>query len=300
MTVREAAGAVRERAGEHDVAVVLGSGWAAVADGLGEPVWEAPVRELPGFPVPTALGHGGIVRSVRRGRLRVLVLLGRAHLYEGHPVEVVTHGVRTAVVAGCRTVVLTNAAGGITADRYVGEPVLISDHLDLTRPAGTTGDHPHLTRPPGTTDDHPDPSGRPGPGRLRGGVAVGGSPYSAALRKLARRVEPGLRDGVYAGLTGPHFETPAEIRMLRTLGADLVGMSTVLEAVAARAAGADVLGIALVSNLAAGVSPTPLSADEVMAAGRAALPRLTALLAGVLDQLSSGMPGSGARNAHPA
>jgi purine-nucleoside phosphorylase len=263
VSVREAAGAIRERAGGHDVAVVLGSGWSAVADGLGEPAWEVPVAELPGFPVPTALGHGGTVRSVRRGRLRVLVLLGRAHLYEGHPVETVTHGVRTAVAAGCRTVVLTNAAGGITADRYVGEPVLIGDHLDLTRRAGT-------------------------PGPVRGGS--GGSPYPAALRELARRTDPGLRDGVYAGLTGPHFETPAEIRMLRTLGADLVGMSTVHEAATARAAGADVLGIALVSNLAAGVSPTPLSAEEVMDAARAALPRLTTLLAGVLDHLHPDTP----------
>jgi purine-nucleoside phosphorylase len=251
-----AAAAVREQGGGHDVAVVLGSGWAAAADAVGAAEWEAPVGELPGFPVPTALGHGGTVRSVRRGGLRVLVLLGRAHLYEGHPVETVTHGVRTAVAAGCRTVVLTNAAGGITAGRYVGEPVLIADHLDLTRRSA--------------------PAGR---------IGRGGSPYSAALRDRARVADPGLRDGVYAGLTGPHFETPAEIRMLRTLGADLVGMSTVHEAAAARAAGAEVLGIGLVSNLAAGVSPTPLSAQEVMDAGRAALPRLATLLTGLLDQL---------------
>lgn len=257
MSVKAAAAVVRERAGEHDVAVVLGSGWAAAAGALGRPEWETPVGELPGFPVPTALGHGGTVRSVWRRGLRVLVLLGRTHLYEGHPVGTVTHGVRTAVAAGCRTVVLTNAAGGITAGRYVGEPVLIADQLDLTRRGA--------------------PSTSP--------VAGGGSPYSTSLRDRARAVDPVLRDGVYAGLTGPHFETPAEIRMLRTLGADLVGMSTVHEAIAARDAGADVLGIALVSNLAAGVSPTPLSAQEVMDAGRAALPRLAALLAGLLDQL---------------
>ena len=269
MSAEAAAAAVRERAGGHDVAVVLGSGWAAAADALGRPDWEAPVGDLPGFPVPTALGHGGTVRSVRRGELRVLVLLGRAHLYEGHPVGTVTHGVRTAVSAGCRTVVLTNAAGGITAGRYVGEPVLIADQLDLTRRVAPLA----------------GPVAGPGAGPGAGPVAGGGSPYSTSLRERARAVDPGLRDGVYAGLTGPHFETPAEIRMLRTLGADLVGMSTVHEAVAARAAGADVLGIALVSNLAAGVSPAPLSAQEVMAAGRAALPRLAALLAGLLDQL---------------
>ena len=261
MSAEAAAAVVRERAGGHDVAVVLGSGWAAAADALGRPDWEAPVGELPGFPVPTALGHGGTVRSVRHGGLRVLVLLGRVHLYEGHPVRTVTHGVRTAVAAGCRTVVLTNAAGGITAERYVGESVLIADQLDLTRRVA------------------------PSAGPVAGPVAGGGSPYSALLRERARAVDPGLRDGVYAGLTGPHFETPAEIRMLRALGADLVGMSTVHEAVAARDAGAGVLGVALVSNLAAGVSPSPLSAQEVMAAGRAALPRLAALLAGLLDQL---------------
>ena len=243
----------RSGVARHDVAVVLGSGWAAAADALGRPGWEERVAALPGFPTPTALGHGGMVRSLRRGRLRVLVLLGRVHLYEGHPPGTVTHGVRTAVAAGCRTVLLTNAAGGIRPGLAVGERVLLADQLDLT---------------------------------ARPGAAAGpGSPYDPALRELARAVDPSLAEGVYAGLPGPHFETPAEIRALRLLGADLVGMSTVHEAVAARAAGAGVLGVSLVSNLAAGVSPTPLSAEEVLAAGRAALPRLTALLGGVLDRL---------------
>jgi purine-nucleoside phosphorylase len=241
----------------HDAAVVMGSGWAAAADALGTASWEEPVRRLPGFPAPTALGHGGTVRSLRRRELRVLVLLGRVHLYEGHPASVVTHGVRTAVAAGCRTVLLTNAAGGIRPGLTVGEAVLLADQLDLTARVGA-----------------PSPS-------------VPGSPYAAALRDLARQVDPTLSDGVYAGLTGPHFETPAEIRALRLLGADLVGMSTVHEAAAAHAAGADVLGISLVSNLAAGVSPTPLSAEEVLDAGRAALPRLTALLSGLLDRLGA-------------
>ena len=263
-----AAGAAAELArrsgvGRHDVALVLGSGWAAAADALGPPGWEEPVVRLPGFPAPTALGHGGTVRSVRRGRLRVLVLLGRVHLYEGHPPATVTHGVLTAVAAGCRTVLLTNAAGGIRPGLVVGDPVLLADQLDLTARTGPTA------APPA------GPVHRPGPG----------SPYDPVLRELARQVDPGLTDGTYAGLPGPHFETPAEIRALRLLGADLVGMSTVHEATAARAAGARVLGISLVSNLAAGVSPTPLSAQEVLAAGRAALPRLTALVGGVLDRL---------------
>jgi purine-nucleoside phosphorylase len=186
----------------------------------------------------------------------VLVYLGRPHLYEGHPPATVVHPVRVAVAAGCRTLVLTNAAGGIDPAVPVGTPVLIADQLNLT--------------------------GRgipPGSARCRGPV------YPADLRELARQVDASLTDGVYAGLGGPHFETPAEISMLRTLGAGLVGMSTVLEAAAAHAAGAAVLGVSLVSNLAAGVSPYPLSAEEVIAAGNAAQPRLTALLAGVLDRL---------------
>lgn len=279
-----AAAVLAERSGEarHDVAVVLGSGWAAAADMLGKTIWEAPVRELPGFPAPTAVGHGGTVRSIRRGELAALLLLGRVHLYEGHPVSTVTHGVRTAVAAGCRTVLLTNAAGGIRPGLTVGRPVLLADHLDLTARPGLALAH--------ATGDR----------RSGAGVGRPGSPYAAGLRELARRHDPALADGIYAGLTGPHFETPAEIRALRVLGADLVGMSTVHEAAAAHAAGADVLGVSLVSNLAAGVSPTPLDAREVLDAGRAALPRLAALLSAVLDRLraapgrAGGTPGSAA------
>ena len=274
----------------HDVAVVLGSGWAAVADALGPAQWEAPLTALPGFPAPTALGHGGTVRSLIRGRLRVLVLLGRVHLYEGHPPATVVHGVRTAVAAGCRVVVLTNAAGGIRPHVPIGAPVLISDHLDLT------GRAPDLGGAPVATGDQIHSPGLPagaeaGPARCgelpRSARPSGIEVYSARLRALAREVDPTLPDGVYAGLVGPHFETPAEIRMLRVLGADLVGMSTVLEAAAARAAGAEVLGVSLVSNLAAGVSQVPLSAEDVLAAGRAAQPRLAALLTALLDLLGA-------------
>jgi purine-nucleoside phosphorylase len=244
----------------HDVGVVLGSGWAAMADALGAPGWEAPLTALPGFPPPTAVGHGGTVRSVPRGPLRVLVFLGRVHLYEGHPAATVVHGVRTAVAAGCRVIVLTNAAGSIRPDVPIGTPVLIRDQVDLTARGAGLGDRDRV--PPGSAE-----------------------PYAARLRAVARAVDPTLPDGVYAGLVGPHFETPAEIRALALLGADLVGMSTVLEAATARAAGAEVLGISLVSNLAAGVSAAPVSAEDVLAAGRAAEPRLGALLAAILDRL---------------
>ncbi|ALE82022.1 purine-nucleoside phosphorylase [Pseudonocardia sp. HH130629-09] len=234
----------------HDVAVVLGSGWRPAADVLGTPDAEVPMAELPGFVAPSAVGHGGTARSLRIGDTRVLVLLGRTHLYEGHGMDPVVHGVRTAAAAGVRTVVLTNAAGGITEGLSVGQPVLIADHLNLLARSPLQGAHfVDLT-----------------------------DAYSPRLRAAARELDPSLVEGVYAGLPGPHFETPAEIRMLRTLGADLVGMSTVAETIAARAAGLEVSGISLVTNLAAGLSGQPLNHQEVLDAGAAAATRMGSLL----------------------
>jgi len=234
----------------HDVAVVLGSGWRPAADLIGESAHELAMADLPGFVAPTVAGHGGTVRSVPVGDRRALVLLGRTHLYEGHGVAAVVHGVRTAAAAGCRTVVLTNAAGGIREGMSVGEPVLVADHLNLTGTSPLLG--PRFTD---LTDL-----------------------YSPRLRARARAVDPSLTEGVYAGLPGPHFETPAEIRMLRGLGADLVGMSTVLEAIAARAEGVEVFALSLVTNLAAGMTGVPLDHHEVLAAGAAAAARMGALL----------------------
>jgi purine-nucleoside phosphorylase len=248
-----AAGAIAERTGiaGHHVAVVLGSGWRPAADALGTPDVEIPMPELPGFLAPTAMGHGGTIRSVDVEGRHALVFLGRTHGYEGHGVAKVAHGVRTAAAAGCGTVILTNAAGGIRAGLSVGQPVLISDQLNLTAKSPLVGaNFVDLTEL-----------------------------YSARLRALAQQIDPSLVEGVYAGLPGPHFETPAEIRMLRTLGADLVGMSTVLEAIAAKAAGAEVLGLSLVTNLAAGLSGAPLDGAEVIEAGRAAAARMGGLLA---------------------
>ena len=247
----------------HDAAVVLGSGWAQAADALG-PGPEVALADLGGFPPPTVPGHVPVVRSVRAGRLRVLVFLGRTHLYAGHPVATVVHGVRTAVAAGCRVIVLTNAAGGIRAGYRPGQPVLISDHLNLTGRSPLTGPPPPDGYPSRFTDL-----------------------YSRRLRALARGADPALAEGVYAALPGPHYETPAEIRMLRALGADLVGMSTALEAIAARHLGAEVLAISLVTNLAAGVAPpggVPQELDhaEVTATGQAAAARMGALLADIL------------------
>jgi purine-nucleoside phosphorylase len=256
---RRAADELRSRTLDgFDVALVMGSGWVPAADALGEPVAELPVTELPGFAPPAVEGHAGRIRAVRVGDRRALVFLGRTHLYEGRGVGPVVHGVRTALAAGAGIVVLTNAAGGLRPENQrVGDPVLISDQLNLTGANPLTG-----ARFLDLTEA-----------------------YSARLRALAREIEPGLAEGVYAAFRGPTYETPAEIRMLRAMGADLIGMSTVLETIAAREGGAEVLGISLVTNIAAGLSDQPLDHEEVLAAGRAAATRMGTLLAGVIGKL---------------
>jgi purine-nucleoside phosphorylase len=249
---RLAADALRRATGtdNHEIAVVLGSGWRPAADVIGEPRTEVAMADLPGFTPPAVAGHGGSIRSVDVGGRRVLVMLGRTHGYEGHGVSAVVHAVRTAVASGVRAVVLTNAAGGLRDGMHVGQPVLISDHLNLTGLSPLVGP---------TFVDLTDL-------------------YSSRLRAVAREIDPTLTEGVYAGLPGPHFETPAEIRMLRTMGADLVGMSTVLEAITARAGEAEVFGLSLVTNLAAGITGEPLNHLEVLEAGRAAASRMGNLL----------------------
>ena len=252
----------------HDVAVVMGSGWAPAADAFGEAAAWVAIGDLPGFAAPTAIGHGGEIRSVRVGDRRVLLFLGRTHLYEGRGVEPVVHGVRTAAAAGVRTVVLTNAAGGLRPDHRVGQAVIIADHR--VGQAVIISDHLNLTaRSP-----------------LVGGNFVDLTTlYSPRLRALAKELDPTLIDGVYAALPGPHYETPAEIRMLRTMGANLVGMSTALEAIAARAAGLEVFGLSLVTNAAAGVTGEALDGDEVIAAGKAAAGQLGAFLVEFIGRL---------------
>ncbi|RBY80081.1 purine-nucleoside phosphorylase [Blastococcus sp. TF02-09] len=243
--------------GRHDVAVVMGSGWAPAADAFGPADYAVAIGELPGFAAPTAIGHGGEVRSVRVGDRKVLLFLGRTHLYEGRGVDPVVHGVRTAAAAGVKTVVLTNAAGGLAPEHRVGQAVVIADHLNLTARSPLVG---------ATFVDLTDL-------------------YSARLRALARTLDPELTEGVYAALPGPHYETPAEIRMLRTMGADLVGMSTALEAIAAHAEGLEVFGLSLVTNAAAGVTGDKLDADEVIAAGREAAGRLGRFLVRFIGEL---------------
>ncbi|HLR93159.1 MAG TPA: purine-nucleoside phosphorylase [Jiangellaceae bacterium] len=258
----QAARLIAERSGvqRHDVGLVLGSGWGAAADLLGETACTITAPEVPGFSAPAVEGHVGTVRSVRIGETgrHALVLGARRHLYEGSGVDSVVHGVRTAAAAGVGTMVLTNGCGGLNPRWAPGTPVLISDHLNLTAVSPLVGP---------TFVDLTDL-------------------YTPSLRELARQVDPDLPEGVYAQLPGPHYETPAEIHYLRTIGADLVGMSTALEAIAARASGLDVLGLSLVTNAAAGTGGSPLSHAEVIEAGQNAGPRISALLAGIVTRMA--------------
>ncbi len=241
-----------------DLAFVLGSGWSAAADDLGREIGNCELAEVPGFAKPSVAGHGGLVRVVRTGTSKIAAIFtGRTHLYEGRGVAQVVHGVRTSAAAGATTLVLTNSCGGLNRDWGPGTLVLIRDHINLT----------------GATP-------------LIGARFIDLSEaYAGRLRDLARSVEPGLPEGVYVQFRGPQFETPAEVKMAGVLGGDLVGMSTALEAIAAREAGMEVLGISLVSNLAAGISPAPLSHEEVLEACREAAPRLRMLLSGIAAAL---------------
>ncbi|MGH3365705.1 MAG: purine-nucleoside phosphorylase, partial [Nocardioidaceae bacterium] len=211
-----AAAELRRIAGvdRHDIALVLGSGWMPAADALGDTRAELPSTDLPSFARPAVEGQPGLIRSVTSGDRNLLVFLGRTHLYEGHGVRSVVHGVRTAAAAGCRTVVLTNGCGGLDPRWEPGTPILIKDHINLTATSPIEG-----ARFVDLTDL-----------------------YSPRLRTLCRDIDPRLREGVYVQVPGPHYETPAEIAMVRTLGGDLVGMSTALGAIAARQSGLDVLG----------------------------------------------------------
>lgn len=258
------AGVIKTALGEtdFDVAVVLGSGLSDVAKTLlpGEP---APFSKI-GLPAAGVAGHAGGIYSGRIGDAKTLIFAGRVHAYEGHPLHVVTYAVRAAIGAGCRTVILTNAAGGLDEHLEVGSPCLISDHLNLTGQSALTG----------ANDDSIGP-------RFLDLSEV----YSRELIVRALEIDPDLRQGVYAGLSGPTYETPAEVRMLRTLGADLVGMSTVHEATIARYLGAQVLGISVVSNMAAGMTEHPLDHAEVSAAGQRAAKRLEELLRRLISSL---------------
>jgi purine-nucleoside phosphorylase len=258
-----AAAEIASRTGiaSHDVALVMGSGWVGAVDALGTPSYECNAEEITGFFAPAVEGHSGKVRSyeIKDGdrTIRALVFLGRTHLYEGKGMEPVVHGVRTAVKAGCKVIILTNACGGINTAYRVGQPVLIRDHISLTAQSPLVG---------ATFVDLTDL-------------------YSKRIRAIMKSADSSLQEGVYVHWRGPTYETPAEIHMMRTLGADLVGMSTVPEAIAAHALGAEVLGISLVTNAAAGVTGEKLNHEEVIAAGKAAASSMGQLLAKTIPQI---------------
>ncbi|MFF2633076.1 purine-nucleoside phosphorylase [Microbacterium sp. NPDC058021] len=242
----------------HDIALTLGSGWGKAAELIGETTAVFPATEVTGFSKPALEGHVGTLRSVRTaGGKNVLVIGARTHFYEGHGVRRVVHSVRTAAATGARTMVLTNGAGGIRDTWKPGQPVLISDHINLT-----------------------------GASPLEGATFIDLTDlYSARLRDIARQIDPTLDEGVYCQFRGPQYETPAEVRMAATIGGHIVGMSTALEAIAARQAGMEVLGFSLITNMAAGIQATPLSHGEVLEAGQAAEPVISSLLARVIGSL---------------
>ena len=256
-----AAAVIRERTGvaAHDVALVLGSGWRQTGDLICETLATIDNTDVPGFAKAAVAGHSGVMRSVAIGDTgrRALVYGTRTHYYEGHGVRAVVHGIRTAAAAGCRTVVITNGCGGLREEWAPGTPVLISDHINLTATSPIEGaNFVDLT-----------------------------DVYSPRLRAIAKEIDPDLDEGVYVQFRGPHYETPAEVRMAGILGGDLVGMSTSLEAIAARQSGLEVLGISLVTNPAAGISKTPLNHEEVLEAGREAAQRCGRVLAAVVGKL---------------
>jgi purine-nucleoside phosphorylase len=257
---RQAAAQLAEKTGveRHDIALTLGSGWGRAADLIGDTVATVPATEIVGFSKPALEGHVGTLRSVRlpNGK-HALVIGARTHYYENHGVRRVVHSVRTAAAAGATTMVLTNGAGGIKDHWKPGTPVLISDHINLTADSPLEG---------ATFIDLTDL-------------------YSKRLRDLARAIDPSLDEGVYTQFRGPHYETPAEVQMAKAVGGHIVGMSTALEAIAARQAGMEILGMSLITNLAAGIQKTPLSHQEVIDAGRDAEPVISALLAQIVEAL---------------
>jgi purine-nucleoside phosphorylase len=261
---QQAADFIAEKSGipHHDIGLTLGSGWAQTADLIGETTAEIPTEEIPGFDAPEVAGHSAMTRSIRvQGKdgtsKQVLVLGSRKHYYEGHDVRRVAHGVRTVAATGAKTLVLTNGCGGLHVNWRPGQVVLIKDQINLTAATPLEG---------ATFIDMTDL-------------------YTPRLRDLAREVDPSLPEGVYAQFPGPQYETPAEVRMAGIFGADLVGMSTALEAIAARQAGLEILGLSLVTNLGAGISPYKLSHAEVIEAGAEAGPRISKLLASIITRL---------------
>jgi purine-nucleoside phosphorylase len=242
----------------HDIALTLGSGWAKAADLIGETVATINATDLVGFSAPKVQGHVATIRSIKLPSGKFALVLGaRTHYYEGHGVRRVAHGVRTAAATGVKTMILTNGAGGIKESWKPGTPVLISDHINLTADSPLEG---------ATFVDLTDL-------------------YSKRLRELAKSVDSSLDEGVYCQFRGPHYETPAEVQMAKHIGGHIVGMSTSLEAIAAREAGMEILGLSLITNLAAGIQKEPLSHAEVLQAGKDAEAKISSLLAEIISKI---------------
>jgi purine-nucleoside phosphorylase len=263
---REASGTGQEA--DPTIGVVLGSGLGAFAEELEAPV-EIPYAEIPGWPASTAIGHAGELVLGKLDAMDVAVMAGRAHLYEGYTPQQVVFGVRTLGALGVRAIVFTNAAGGINLAYQRGGLVLMSDHINLQ------GCNPLV----GPNDDSLGP-------RFPDMSEVYSKAYRETAKQVARELGIELREGVYAAMLGPSYETPAEIRYLRAIGADLVGMSTVLEAIAANHMGMRCLGISCVTNMAAGVLPEKLNHEEVLAVGAAVRDTLVRFLKALLPQLA--------------
>ncbi|MDM4762745.1 purine-nucleoside phosphorylase [Galbitalea sp. SE-J8] len=242
----------------HDIALTLGSGWGKAAELLGEVTATIPATDIAGFSKPALAGHVGTLRSIAlpNGK-RVLVIGARTHFYEYRDARRVAHSVRTAAATGATTFVVTNGAGGIRESWTPGQPVLISDHINLTGATPLTG---------ATFIDLTDL-------------------YSSRLRAIAREIDPSLDEGVYVQFPGPQYETPAEVQYAKAIGGHIVGMSTALEAIAAREAGMEILGLSLITNLAAGIQKTPLSHAEVIEAGQLAEARIAPMLASIVSRL---------------
>ncbi len=249
------------------IGVILGSGLGSFADTLEDRV-EKPYSDIPGWPASTAIGHAGKLVTGKLDGVDVIVAAGRAHLYEGYTARQVAHPIREMMSRGMRSLVVTNAAGGVNLSYKPGDLVLISDHINLQGVNPLTGPNDESVGP-----RFPDMS----------------EAYSSAYRTIAKDAGTALgltlKEGVYAAVPGPSYETPAEIRFLRTIGADLVGMSTVLEVIAANHAGIKVLGISCVTNMAAGILPQKLAHAEVMETGDRVKDTLAALLRAVIPQL---------------
>jgi purine-nucleoside phosphorylase len=248
------------------IGIVLGSGLGAFAAQLDEAV-VLPYREIPHFPVSGVEGHAGLLLAGTLRGVPVFVLQGRVHVYEGHSAQAVVFAVRTLAALGVRVVVLTNAAGAIRLDLRQGQLVLIADHINFSGLNPAAG--PLIAGQPRFFDMS--------------------EAYARPLRELAHAAAAAagsqIPEGVYISVPGPSFETPAEIRAFRMMGADLVGMSTTLETIAARQAGMEVLGISCVTNMAAGIDPRPLSHEEVMETGRGVEQQLAGLLNGIVPRV---------------